>query len=530
MRACRERVRAATSGHDFRVLRFALRAHAGDRCMSASASLPSLALPAVGAAPLTRASRRPGGRSRLFAAAAAVSLALAVAGCGGGGGSTPAPPPPPQPPIGPLAWGEITTLATAPAAVGQPAAAADAAGTVAVLWSQTGVVPRAGDPPSANPYVVSRENTAAGGWASVLLIDTPAAGDAATDRVSGLQTLGGAPALSAAWVRMPAAGAAPNDAVRSARRSGAGIWDARVAAAGVSGLARSELTGASNAAGVQALAWVEPVGGVPQVQLRVRAAGAAVWTAPALPVQTSASLAGGSPALAIDSQGRVAIVWRQLVNGAGELRSRTLDAATLVYSSELPVDSGQPDMRNPRLIAYGDNKFLVTWEQLAGTVYELRSKTGTQAAWLAGARRIDSRVESVSAALVLADPGETALALWQQAGQLFASRWASATGNWSLPVPVPGSSGAVDLRAGSDANGRAILVWRQPNSTAGHDLVYAVASGALPTLSAVTLLEVADGSVSAPALAVGSGGAAAVTWLQAIAGQSQPNVVTRVLR
>jgi hypothetical protein len=200
---------------------------------------------------------------------------------------------------------------------------------------------------------------------------------------------------------MPAAGAAPNDAVRSARRSGAGIWDARVAAAGVSGLARSELTGASNAAGVQALAWVEPVGGVPQVQLRVRAAGAAVWTAPALPVQTSASLAGGSPALAIDSQGRVAIVWRQLVNGVGELRSRTLDAATLVYSSELPVDSGQPDMRNPRLIAYGDNKFLVTWEQLAGTVYELRSKTGTQAAWLAGARRIDSRVESVSAALVL---------------------------------------------------------------------------------------------------------------------------------
>jgi hypothetical protein len=67
---------------------------------------------------------------------------------------------------------------------------------------------------------------------------------------------------------------------RSARRSGASVWDARTAAAGISGVARSELTAAGNAAGVQAMAWVEPVGGVPQVQLRVRAAGAADWVAP----------------------------------------------------------------------------------------------------------------------------------------------------------------------------------------------------------------------------------------------------------
>ena len=469
--------------------------------------------------------------ARLRACLFAAAVALSAAGCGsGGGGGTPTPPPPPVPPLGPLAWGSITTLATAPGAVGQPAAAADASGTLAVLWSQTGVVPRAGDPPLANPYVVARENTAAAGWATTLLIDTPGAGDATSDRVSLLQPIGGAPALSAAWLRAPAAAATPNDAVRSARRSGASVWDQRIAAAGVSGLARSELTSASNSAGVQALAWVEPVGGVPQVQLRVRAAGSADWVSPPLPVQTNATLAGGSPALAIDGQGRVAIVWRQLVNGVGELRSRTLDVGTLLFSSELTVDAGQPDMRNPRLIAYGDNKFLATWEQLAGTVYELRSKPGTQAAWLAGSRRIDSRVESVSGALLLAGPGEAAITLWQQAGLLFASRWASATGNWTLPVQVPGSSGAVDLRAGSDASGNTILVWRQPNSLAGFDLVYAVATGVTPTLSSVTLLEVADGSVSAPALAVGAGGAAVVTWLQSVAGQSQPDVVARVLR
>ena len=492
----------------------------------------SLLSSALSAQPSGVISRRTSGRSaRLCACLFVAAVAMSAAGCGGSGGSgTPSPPPPPVPPVGPLAWGETTTLAAAPAAVGQPAAAADAAGTVAVLWSQTGVVPRAGDPPLASPYVVVRENTAAGGWASTLLVDAPATTDAATDRVSLLQTVSGGPALSAVWLRAPAAAATPNDAVRSVRRSGASVWDARIAAAGISGVARSELTAASNAAGVQAMAWVEPVGGVPQVQLRVRAAGAADWVAPALPVQTNATVAGGSPALAIDGQGRVAIVWRQIINGAGELRSRTLDAATLVFSTELPVDGGQPDMRSPRLEAYGDNKFLLTWEQLAGTVYELRAKTGTQAAWLAGARRIDSRVESVASSLLLVGPGETALALWQQAGVLFASRWASASGNWTLPVQIPGSSGAADLRAGRDASGNAILVWRQPNATAGFDLVYAVASGSTPSLSSVTLLEVAEGSVSAPALAVGAGGVAVVTWLQAITGQSQPNVVARVLR
>lgn len=494
---------------------------------SCSPGAAGLAAPAVASTVTPAVGQSARLRACLFAAAVAVS----VAGCGGSGSSgTPTPPPPPVPPIGPLAWGSINTLATTPGAVGQPAAAAEASGTLAVLWSQTGVVPRAGDPPLANPYVVVRENTAAAGWATTVLIDTPVAGDAASDRVSLLQSMGSAPALGAVWLRAPAAAATPNDAVRSARRSGASVWDQRTAAAGVSGLARSELISASNSAGVQALAWVEPVGGVPQVQVRVRAAGATDWVAPPLPVQTNATLAGGSPALAIDGQGRVAIVWRQLVNGVGELRSRTLDVGTLLFSSELTVDAGQPDMRNPRLIAYGDNKFLATWEQLAGTVYELRSKPGTQAAWLAGSRRIDSRIESVGGALLLAGPGEAAIALWQQAGLLFASRWASATGNWTFPVQIPGSSGAVDLRAGSDASGNTILVWRQPNSLAGFDLVYAVATGVTPTLSSVTLLEVADGSVSAPALAVSGGGAAVVTWLQAVAGQSQPDVVARVLR
>ena len=494
---------------------------------SCSPGAAGLAAPAV-ASTVTPAV---GQSARLRACLFAAAVAFSAAGCSGSGGvGTPTPPPPPVPPIGPLAWGSITTLATAPGAIGQPAAAAEASGTLAVLWSQTGVVPRAGDPPLANPYVVVRENTAAAGWATTVLIDTPVAGDAASDRVSLLQSMGSAPALGAVWLRAPAAAATPNDAVRSARRSGASVWDQRTAAAGVSGLARSELTSASNSAGVQALAWVEPVGGVPQVQVRVRAAGATDWVAPPLPVQTNATLAGGSPALAIDGQGRVAIVWRQLVNGVGELRSRTLDVGTLLFSSELTVDAGQPDMRNPRLIAYGDNKLLATWEQLAGTVYELRSKPGTQAAWLAGSRRIDSRIESVGGALLRAGPGEAAIALWQQAGLLFASRWASATGNWTLPVQVPGSSGAVDLRAGSDASGNTILVWRQPNSLAGFDLVYAVATGVTPTLSSVTLLEVADGSVSAPALAVSGGGAAVVTWLQAVAGPSQPDVVARVLR
>jgi hypothetical protein len=323
--------------------------------------------------------------------------------------------------------------------------------------------------------------------------------------------------------------------VRSARRETPTAWSYSNIAAGVTGVTRSELVFAANDAGVQAVAWIEPVNNVPQVTLRVRRIGAGGfdWTTPGA-VQAATSQPASNPALAVDSAGRVMVVWRQVVNASvGELRSRTYDVSSGTYSLELPVQPNQPDMRNPRVIAIGPNQFVAVWEQASGNVYDLRGRAGNASNWIGiSSTAIDTRVEEVSGARLLAGPNDTALVVWQQADGLYASRWAGATGVWGLPAQVgTGLSGvARDLRAAGDATGRAIVVWSQARTSGVKDLYYALVSGGTPDVTQATLLEVAAGTASAPAVAMNAGGAAVVTWLQAISGQTQPDVVARVAR
>jgi hypothetical protein len=403
-----------------------------------------------------------------------------------------------------------------------------------VLWSQTGLVPAAGQAPLANPYVAARENSAAGGWAETQVVEsTTQSGDATTDQVVGLQALGPATGISAAWLRVPAGSA--GDRVRSARRETPTAWSYSNIAAGVTGVTRSELAFAANDAGVQAVVWIEPVNNVPQVMLRVRRIGAGGfdWTPPGA-VQVATSQPASNPALAVDSAGRVIVVWRQIVNASvGELRSRTYDVSSGTFSLELPVQPNQPDMRNPRVIAIGPNQFIAVWEQASSNIYDLRGRAGNASNWIGmSSIVIDTRVEEVSGARLLAGPNDTALVLWQQADSLYASRWAGATGVWGLPAQVgAGLSGvARDLRAAGDATGRAIVAWSQAGTSGVKDLYYALVSGGTPDVTQATLLEVAAGTASAPAVAMNASGAAVVTWLQAISGQTQPDVVARVAR
>ncbi len=462
--------------------------------------------------------------------AALFCAAVVTSGCGSSNGSSsppPGPTPPPGPPAGPLSFGAVVPLAVSPANGTAPAAAIDGSGVAAVLWSQTGLVPVAGQPALVNPYVAARENVAGDTWAATQLVESAAAGDAATDRTLDLQAIGPATGINAAWLRSPTGTA--NDRVRAARRETPNGWSFGNVAAGVSGVARSELVFAANDAGAQAVAWIEPVLGVPQVQLRVRRIGVADWSAPAGAVQGNPAGVAANPALAMDPAGRVMIVWRQGTT-SGELRARTFDVVNGSFSNELQVDANQPDMRSPRVIAYAANRFLAVWEQSLNGVYGLRAKRGDAANWALNSIRVDARSESVSGAQLLIGPNNTALAAWQQADRLFVSRWAEATGNWSQPLEVgAGLSGvARELRAAGDATGRAIVVWTQRQQT-GDDLYYALVAAGTPSVTAPTLLEVGSGSVDSPSVAMNAGGAAVVAWRQA-GSQSLPDVVARVAR
>lgn len=457
----------------------------------------------------------------------ALMTAALVAGCGGGGGGGGNVLPPPSPPPGAVNWGAPVTLATNAGGITAPAAAIDGAGLAAVLWSQTGIVPAVGQAPLTSPHVVARENTAAG-WAATQLIEAPVAGDAATDQVIDLQARGPAIGLSAVWLRAPGAGS--NDRVRAVRRQAANDWDLVNVVSGPVGTPRSEVVIASNDSGVQAVAWVEPVAGVPQVQLRTRRIGVAGWTAPSLPVQSDAAIAGGQPALAVDANGLVMTVWRR--GGAnGELRARSYDAITNVMGDERVISTNQLDQRHPRVVAIGPNQFVAAWEQLSGTIYDLRSTRGTSAAWVANPPAVDARAESVGNAWLLAGPNAGALLLWQQADALFVSR-SSAGSAWSQPSQVGANLAGVarDLRAGITATGNAILVWTQRGTNGIPDLYYATVTGTVPIATEATLLETEAGAAGSPALGVNANGQAVVAWLQSVAGQTQPNLVARVAR
>ncbi len=457
-----------------------------------------------------------------IAALLAAALLASCGGSGGGGGGNVLPPPPP--PGGAVNWGLAVTLATNAPGITAPAAAIDGAGLTAVLWSQTGIVPAAGQAPLTSPHVVARENTSAG-WASTRLVEAPVAGDAATDQVFSLQALAPTTGLAATWLRLTSTG----ERVGAARHVG-GAWD-RDDATTAANVARTDLAFASNNAGVRVVVWSQTINGVSQIVGRRWPNSVVGWID--LPqVQESSGIAGTQPAVAIDDDGRVMIVWRQGTAVAGRLRSRVFTPTANAFGTELDVDAGLTDMRAPQVIAHAPNKFLAVWEQLFNGTYDLRSKAGNASNWDQFSDTLDTRAESVSNARLMTGPNNTALVAWQQADRVFASRWAEATGNWSQPLGVGANLSGVarDLRAGINAAGNAILVWTQRGSSGIPDLYYATVTGTVPVATDPTLLESETGSAGSPALGVNANGNAVVAWLQAVSGQTQPNLVARVAR
>jgi hypothetical protein len=455
---------------------------------------------------------------------AALMAAALVAGCGGGGSSGGGNVLPPPPPPGAINWGAAVTLATNAGGITAPAAAIDGAGLAAVLWAQTGIVPAAGQAPLTSPHVVARENTAAG-WAATQLIEAPVAGDAAIDQVISLQALAPTTGLSAAWLRLTGAG----ERVGSARHVG-GAWE-RGDATAAANAARTDLAFASNNAGVRVVVWSQTIGGVSQIVGRRWVNSVVGWTD--LPqVQSSSGIAGTQPAVAIDDDGRVMIVWRQGTASLGPPALPRVHTGCQRVRHRAGSRCRTDRHAGAAVIAYGPNKFLAVWEQLFNNTYDLRSKAGNASNWDQFSDTLDTRAEAVGNARLMAGPNNTALVAWQQADRVFASRWAEATGNWSQPLGVGANLTGVarDLRAGINAAGNAILVWTQRGTSGIPDLYYATVAGTVPIATEPALLETEAGAAGSPALGVNGNGQAVVAWLQSISGQTQPNLVARVAR
>jgi hypothetical protein len=464
----------------------------------------------------------------LFAAAAVV--ACGGSGGGGGGGVLP----PPGPPPGPIAWGDATVLATNATGVTAPAATIGATGTAAVLWSQIGLLLPGTMAPSAVPLVAAAENagtTGSAAWAALTVVEMPPGTAAANDVVSGLAARQTAGAASAVWAR-----AQPGivTRLRQTQREASGWSDDPIDAVAAATTVQALTFAAAGGSAVRAAAWVEADATTSTVWASLRAPGVG-WSQK---VQLSAAgQLASAPSIAVDDSGNVLAVWREAGSAVanGRIWSRSLASGSAAWSIAAPVtDAGSPDSDRPQVVATSTaTQFMAAWEQRGlGNLYDIRAARSTSlTTWPALTTLLEQNQlgDALEVRLTASGTGRVYAAWWQN-NRLWFNRFGGL--NWDLAASELSVAEVGTVRApqiAADANGNFIAVWRR---TAGalDDLYYTYYRLSDSTLSPPALLETGAGAVSSPALAVNASGAAVVAWLQAVAGQTNPNLVARLYR
>lgn len=458
---------------------------------------------------------------------------LALAGCGGGAGGPPRPPDPNPPLSGDVPLGRAVTLASGVALAAGPRAAFSSDGTATVVWAQAGFPIPGSVLTRVVPDVGAAESRAGEAWSAAELINgSTSLQDQAADSLADLAVSPGrgSAGAQAAWRRVRT-GSSAADVLLSARREGVG-WSPASIAAEPAGVSFGTLRVASNGLGTDAAVWVETLGGLSQVQLSVRSPGTS-W-GPKRAVQTNALASGTEPAVAVDENGTVMVLWRQGAAGAGEVWARRFPfdgSSTSPFSVDgaLPPDSGSPEV-----IATAADRFMATWlrTEQDGVTRSLRAREAIGGIWFGtGARPLEFQDLSVDEVHLAALPGAGALAVWRQGGALKWSRFAG--GAWlNVPLDVDGgATGEASPQLATDATGRAFVAWLR-RVGAVDDLLVATLAPLGDRFSEPQSARRGDGSAAHPALAVVPEGTGSVVlaWRQSVPGQPEPDLLARLWR
>lgn len=462
--------------------------------------------------------------------------ALLLAACGGGAGGPPAPPDPNPPLTGAVPLGRAVSLAVNQALGAGPVASFTAPATATVLWAQAGL-PIAPGSTRPVPDVGARESTSGDTWTSAELINGSLSGsDQSGDQIRSLAVAPGLAGFgaNAGWHRVRV-GTGASDVIQSARREGAG-WSSLPVAVAPAGVTIRDAVIASNGLQTEAAAWVEtPSLGVAQVQVSVRAFG--VGWGPKFAVQTNAFAAGSQPAVAIDPAGNVMVLWREGAAGAGIVWSRRLLAGA-GWGNAVAVDGLlRPDGTAPQVVAIGTDRFMAAWLEAdgGGAGRNLRAKPWSGAAWQGlNAAALEGNVATVSEPRLIALPGGSALAMWQQGDALHWNRYAGSIGQWLIsPLTVAGGTlGDGAPRLAADDDGRVFAAWLRASGTSPTDLLVATLAPNGTAFSTPVSARLGPGAVSNPTLAVSSAspGSVVLAWQQAVAGQAEPDLLARLWR
>lgn len=460
---------------------------------------------------------------------------LALAGCGGGAGGPPRPPDPNPPLSGDVPLGRAVTLSSGVTLAAGPQAAFSSDGTATVVWAQSGFPIPGSGLIRVVPDVGAVESRVGEAWSAAELINgSTSLQDQAADGLADLSISPGRGVVGAqsAWRRVRTASNSA-DVLLSARREGVG-WSPASIAAEPAGVSFGTLRVASNGLGTDAAVWVETLGGLSQVQLSVRSTGTS-W-GPKRAVQTNVSASGTEPAVAVDENGTVMVLWRQGAAGAGVVWARRFPfdgSSTIPFAVDgaLPPDSGSPEV-----IATATDRFMATWlrTEQDGVTRSLRAREASGGIWSGtGARPLEFQDLSVDEVRLAALPGAGALAVWRQGGALKWSRFAA--GAWlNVPLDVDvdgGVTAEASPQLATDATGRAFVAWLR-RVGAVDDLLVATLAPSGDRFSGPQSARLGDGSAAQPALAVApeGTGSVALAWRQEVPGQAEPDLLARLWR
>ncbi|MFC4314280.1 hypothetical protein ACFPN2_34770, partial [Steroidobacter flavus] len=257
-----------------------------------------------------------------------------------------------------------------------------------------------------------------------------------------------------------------------------------------------------------AVTWVRTESG--RLNVRASVANNGVWGAVGLLESTSphASL----PQVGIDATGNALVTWRQSDGTAERVYYSRWSHASQSFSTATLLDSGTGATDRPKMGFDGQGNAIAMWSE-AGSLYARRFDSAT-AAW---GTTVLVQSGTISSWDLSVDAQGNALAGWTQDDgttiSAYARRFDGASGTWGTVALLESSTAAVSGTriTVAIAGNNAVVGWLQTNGTT--DDLYAVTSNG-GTWSTPQLIDSRSTTVTAQFAAVDMGGSAALVWEQ----------------
>jgi hypothetical protein len=244
------------------------------------------------------------------------------------------------------------------------------------------------------------------------------------------------------------------------------------------------------------------------------------WNAGATKIDTL-DTATINPRVAMDSHGNAMAIWMQkdTSNRQRIYASRyACGSGFCLWSSPETINSTDGEATNPKQIAMDpDGNAIAVWEQIDsgahGNIYANRYTYG--GSWNATTTQIDGLDTYASWPQVAMDANGNAMAVWQQINSssttdIHASHY-GAGGQWESAVIIDNESGdAKRARIAMDPDGNAMAVWYQ--NVSGHNRIFASHYGAGTTWERPVMLENKSGDAEHPRIVMDANGNAMAVW------------------